>query len=230
MSSDNKSSKVPLIVTIAMAVIAVAAVIMLVINGTDKEPDNGGFSEPSEIVFSATPELYTECENAASALVSANYEIIRLFVTEGLPVKKVYGKDAEPIDGAYVIDSDKYTEFSQIEALVKSVYSDEAAEKILTDCDVTLAGLPFSMQVYADHNVNGDVFFGINSLFLADDSYTTDWSNCFIMTEPHNMDSCDVFIYVNGVTSENASAHPESVLKTGMVRTANGWRFTKFLK
>ena len=231
MSSYKKNSIAPLIVTIATVVAAAAAVvILLMVMGKDKDPGEGGSSVPNEIVFSTTPELYAECESAASALVSANYEVLRLFVTEGLPIKKVYGSTAEPIDGAFVTVSDKYTEYSQIEALVKSIYTNEAAEKILKETTVSFGGVTKTLQVYADHNINGDVFLGINTQFFVDKSYTTNWSDCFILAEPHGLTSCDVTVYVNGVTSDNASEHPESVLKVTMIKTDAGWRFNEFLK
>lgn len=231
MSSDKKNSIAPLIITIAtVAVAAAAVVILLIVMGGNKEPDEGGSSAPSEIVFSATSEQYAECESAASALVSANYEVIRLFVTEGLPIKKVYGNPVEPIDGAYVIDSDKYTEYSQIEALVKSIYTDEAAEKILNETEVTFGDTTKKVRVYAEHNVHGDVFLGMSTDFVFDYKYDTDWSNCYIMAEPKGSNLCDLTIYVNGATSETASEHPGSVLKTTMTRTESGWRLNKFLK
>lgn len=230
--SDNKTNSIaPLIVTIATVVVAAAAVvILLMVMGKDEEIDGGSSSAPSEIVFSATPELYAECENAAAALVSANYEVIRLFVTEGLPIKKVYGNPVEPIDGAYVVESDKYTEYSQIETLVKSIYTDEAAEKILNETEVTLVSSTWTVRVYEDHNVNGDVFLGMSKMFVPNIKYNTDWSNCYIVAEPKGQEFCELTIYVNGVTSDTASAHPESILKNTMTKTADGWRLNGFLK
>ena len=231
MSSDKKNSIAPLIITIATVVVAVAAVvILLVVMGGDKDPNESGSSIPSEIVFSATSEQYTECEEAAKALVAANYEVIRLFVTEGLPIKKVYGNPVEPIDGAYVIESQKYTEYSQIEALVKSIYTDDAAEKILNETEVSFGGETKKVRVYAEHNVHGDIFLGMSTDFVFDFKYDTDWSNCYIMAEPKGVNSCDLTIYVNGVTSDTASVHPEAVLKTSMTKTASGWRLNSFLK
>ena len=230
-SYNNNSSKVPLIVTIATVVVAAAAVvILLMVMGGNKEPDEGGSSVPSEIVFSAPEELYAECEKAASELVSANYEVIRLFVTEGLPLKKAYGSIVEPIDGAYITDSDKYTEYAQIEALVKSVYTNEAAEKILKETVVTFGDNTSTIQVYADHDVNGDVFLGMNEQFMIDWKYNTKWSNCYIVAEPKGPDFCDLTIYVNDVTPETASSDPSSVLNVTMTKTSNGWRLNEFLK
>lgn len=234
MRSDKKNNgAAPLIVTIATAALAAAAVVILLISmGTKRESDNSGSSlSSSSSGFAATSELYSECENAAKELASANYEVIRLFVTEGLPLKSVYGKDPEPIDGVYMTESEKYTEFSQIEALVKEIYTDEAAEKILTATEVVTAdGTAKTIRIYEDHNIHGDTFLGMNTEFTPNKDYKTDWSNCFIVAEPLSADKCSITVYVDGVSVENAESFPESVLKTEMIKTDGGWRFTEFLK
>lgn len=231
MSSEKHSgSNVPLIVTIATAAVATIAVIILLIVMGQSSGHGGESSQPSESVFTATAEFANECGKEAAELVSANYEVIRLFVTEGLPKKKVYGKEPEPIDGAYVTESDKYTEYSQIEALVKSIYTEDVADEILKRTRVKSGEAVISVQPYSDHNVNGAVFLGMNTQFAVDESYDTDWSNCLIDTEPTSETECKVTVYVNGVTAETAGSHPESVLKVTMIKTADGWRFTKYLK
>lgn len=230
MRADNKKNNVPLITTIAVAVVATAAVVILLItmnSGSESVPDS---ITPSASGFVVTAEIYGECENAAKELVSANYEVIRLFVTEGLPLKSVYGKDPEPIDGAYEVKSDRYTEYSQIEELVKGIYTDEAAEEILKSTRVSINNAVVAIQPYSDHNVNGAVFLGLNTQFAVDENYKTDWSNCFIMVDPQSEEKCRVTVYVNGISAEDAASHPESVLKVNMNKTADGWRLNDFLK
>ncbi len=224
MRSDKKNNgAAPLIVTIATAAAATVAVVILLISmGTNRDSDNNGSSLPNDSGFAATSELYSECENAAKELVSANYEVIRLFVTEGLPLESVYGKDPEPIDGFYVTRSEKYTKYSQIEALVEQIYTDDAAKKILASAN--------GSGIYEDHTIHGDTFLGMNTEFSPDKDYKTDWSNCFIVAEPLSEDKCDITVYVDGVLPESAEGSPESVLKTEMIKTDGGWRFTEFLK
>ena len=230
MSSDKKNNIVPLISTIAVAAAAlIAAVILLITMNKNPEPAPESMITPNN-GFVVTAELYGECESAAKELVSANYEVIRLFVTEGLPLKKVYGKDPEPIDGAYEVASSKYTEYSQIEELVKGIYTDEAADEILKRTRVSQNDAVVAIQPYSDHNINGAVFLGLNTQFAVDENYKTDWSNCFIMAEPQSEDRCMVTIYVNGISAEDAESHPESVLKVYMNKTADGWRLAQFLK
>lgn len=232
MRSDNKSnSTAPLIVTIATAAVAIAAVvILLVVMGGRDSGNNSSSLEVSG--FSATSELYDECTDAAKVLVSANYEVIRLFVTEGLPLKKFYdNKDPEPIDGFYVTQSQKFTKYSDIEEFVKEIYTDEAAEKILTATEVVTAdGVTKKIRIYEDHTIHSDTFLGRSAEFTPDKDYKTDWSNCTIETKPLSADRCNVTVYVNGVSPESAEDSPESVLKMEMIKTDGGWRLAEFLK
>lgn len=230
MSKYEKKSSVSLIATIAVAVLAVAAVvILLVFKNGDSEP-----SEPDAPVitgFEPTAELANECISAAQKLVGDNYEIIRLFVTEGLPLKKVYGNEAEALGGYYQIDSSKYTEFSQIEAVVKSVYSGSEADRILKSLEVnTKDGTAQKLEVYKQCDINGAEFFGLNEQFAVEEDYKTDWSSCYVQVTPKSETECGITVYLDGVTSETAAQHAESVRKTAMVKSADGWRLTGFLK
>lgn len=229
MSSYRKSSNAPIIVTIVLAAAATVAVVVLLVfmnkRGEPAESDQGQNS-----VFSVTSELNDECADAAQKLVSDNYEVIRLFVTEGLPLKGVYGKDPEEIDGAYMIKSDKYTEYSQIETLVKSIYTDEAAESILTMNEISLSGTSKKVRIYDDHDLHGDKFFGVSVRFSVDKDYKKDWADCYIVTTPESADRCAVTVYVDGISESEAESHPESVINITMVKTSSGWRFTRFLK
>lgn len=230
MSSYKKSSNAPLIATIALAAVAIAAVVILLIF-MNKGKDPGGEEITPSSGFTVTAELHSECAEAAQKLVSDNYEVIRLFVTEGLPLKSVYGKAPEAIDGAYEISSDKYTEYSQIETLVKSIYTDEAAESILTKSEIPpQGGAVKKVRIYDDHVIHGAKFFGVIENFSVDDSYKRDWSDCYIVTVPESEDRCAVTVYTDGVSESDAETHLESVLKVTMLKTSSGWRFTSFLK
>lgn len=230
MSSNEKKISVSLIITIAAAVLAAAAVVMLLVTmnkgGEPSEPD-----EPVIPGFTATQELADECIGAAQKLVGDNYEIIRLFVTEGLPLKKVYGNEAEALGGYYQIDSPKYTEFSQIETVVKSVYGDSEANRILMNLEVnTKDGTPGKLEVYRQCKINGADFFGLNEQFAVEADYDTDWSSCYVEIQPRSETECGITVYLDGVTSETAAQHADSVRKTSMTKTADGWRLTVFLK
>lgn len=230
-NSEKKGSTASLIVTIAVAVLAIIAIVILLISmngsGEPSEPD-----EPVIPGFEATQELADECIAAAQKLVGDNYEIIKLFVTEGLPLLKVYGNEPEAMGGYYQINSPKYTDVSQIETVVKTVYSDSEAHRILTELEVnTPDGTKKKLEVYKQCNVNGAEFFGLNEQFAVEADYKTDWSSCYVQVKPRSETECDITVYLDGVTSETAAQHSDSVRKTAMVKSAdNSWRLTGFLK
>lgn len=228
MSKNEKNSNLSIIITIAVAALAVAAIVVLLIfmNKSEGEPD-----EPVIPGFQATEELGKECISAAQKLVSDNYEIIRLYVTEGLPRKKVYGNDPEPLEGYYQTDSSKYTDFAQIETLVKSVYSSSEAEKILHNLEVNAEdGSVKAMEVFKSCTVYGETFLGVNEQFIVNYDYKVDWSSCFVEVKPLSETECNVTVYLDGVTSETAAEHADSLRSTSMVKTEAGWRLTNFLK
>ena len=230
MSSNENKSSVSLIVTIAVAVLAVAAIVILLVSmNASGEP-----SEPEGPVipgFEVTQELADECIAAAQKLVGDNYEIIKLFVTEGLPLKKVYGNEPEAMNGYYQIDSSKYTEISQIENVVKSVYSNGEANRILTELEAnTKDGTQKKLEIYRQCKIDGVEFLGLNEEFAVEADYKTDWSSCYVEVDPHSETECEITVYLDGVTSETAAEHSNSVRKTAMVKTGSDWRLTEFLK
>ena len=226
--SDKKykqNSTAPLIATIAVALAAIAAVIVLLVMMS-----GGDTSEQSEESgFRITAELIEECTGSAHDLVKQNYEIIKLFVTEGLPkASEPYGNPPE--DGMYTVDSKEYTALSQIEELVQSVYVEGEADRILHSMDVTLdTGAKTKMEIYKNRIVFGETKLGIDENFRPNDSYASDWSDCLVEVEPISDTECTVTVYLGGISPDEASAHPESVLKTGMVLQSSGWRLTEML-
>ena len=225
---SNQANTAPLIATIIVAVAAIAAVIvLLVISGSKNEDSEPSSSNNSG--FTVTAELIEECSDNASDLVRQNYEIIKLFVTEGLPKKpEPYGN--EPEDGIYTVDSGEYTRLSQIEELVRSVYVEGESERILHRMGVTLEdGTTALMEVYKNREVFGETFLGIDARFRPDANYSHDWSNCIVEIQPTGETVCEITVYVNGISAEEASAHPESVIKTEMVKQDGVWRLSQVL-
>lgn len=231
MSYNEKKSSASLRVTIAVVLLAAAAVAVLLVtrnaNSEPSEPD-----EPVISVFEATQELAGECITAAQKLVGDNYEIIRLFATEGLPLKRVYGNEAEALGGYYQTESPKYTEVSQIEAVVKSVYSDAETNRIMKELEVTAKdGTQKKIELYRQCTIDGIEFLGQNEQFAVETDYKNDWSSCYVEVKPRSETECDITVYLDGVTSETAAQHADSVRRTAMVKSAeDGWRLTGFLK
>ncbi len=222
MSEKNtKQSKLPLIATIVVAVLAVAAVVALILILGSKPVESN--SSSSNEVFRPTAEFEQECEYAAHDLVKDSYEIIRLFVTQGLPhLDEPYGN--APEDGIYTVDTEKsrgYASYEDIEKKVKSVYTDEAAEKVM------------KLDVYKKRKspYNDDVVLGINANFVADATREKLWENCALAVLPTSETECDITIYLD-VPSESfdtSDASEDKILRTKMVKTDAGWRLTEFV-
>ena len=228
MSEKNtKQSKVPLISTIVVAVLALAAVVALILILGSKPAESN--SSSSDEVFRPTAEFEQECEYAAHDLVKDSYEIIRLFITQGLPhLDEPYGN--APEDGIYTVNTEKsrgYSSYEDIEKKVKSVYTDAAAEKVLHDID----GKGFEVYKKRKSPYNDDVVLGINANFAADAAREKLWENCALTVLPTSETECDITIYLD-VTSESfdtSDASEDKILCTKMVKTDAGWRLTEFV-
>jgi hypothetical protein len=140
------SSKPALIVTIAVAVLAIAAVIFTVVlvgsrnsGGADGGNQGGGNQGSTAPIFTPDEELEAEMQAAAAVLVENNFEVFQLFYTAP------YEKDAhfepepygnEPEDGYYTLKEgviEKYKTVDEIFALVDATFVETAAAQIKND-------------------------------------------------------------------------------------------------
>lgn len=134
MSSQKKeqrSSAVSTVVaTVIVAAAAVAAIIVLIM--MSKKPDaQQKLPDGTTVTFKPTQEFADECGEKAQELLAGNYKVVRLFVSEGLShLGEPYGNPPE--DELYTVDSEEYETFEQVESLVKSIYTAEEANRILT--------------------------------------------------------------------------------------------------
>lgn len=226
MSNSRKNNNAALVATIVVALAAIAAMIILLVmmSGRDKEESS------SDTGFHASQELFDECLYSAHDLVSENYKILKLYIIEGLPHKEEpYGN--EPEDGIYTVNSEDYTTLSQIEELVKSVYTEEVADTVLHKMEVmTQSGSYETLEVYKNRDVFGETVLGIDAKFCPDESYTKDWSSLVFEVVPTSETECGLTVYINGIKPEEASAHPESVITAHMTKREDGWRLTEILK
>lgn len=241
-NSQNKSNT-PLIATIVVAVLAVAAVIALIIVLNNTRRDDNSSSDSGFVV---TREFEQECQYAAHDLVSQSYEVMRLFVFEGLSyMSEPYGN--MPEDGLYTVaveENTNYTTLADIEKLVKSVYTESAAQKILHNIDgngfeVYKNRRIFSEAEYDSEPESGESrpmyvekeVLGINADFVPNTAKRDLWANCSIMIIPTSPTSCDMKVYLGGVDeSTDLSAVDESrVVNLRMEKTADGWRLSEFM-
>lgn len=224
----KNKSKAPLVATIIVAVLAVAAVLALfyVLN-LPEETDKP--SSSVENGFTITKEFLQECEYAAHDLIADNFEVMRLYIFEGLStMSEPYGN--EPEDGLYTVyteDNSKYTTLEDIEALVNSVYTDGAAEKIMHNIDGN------GLEVYKNRKdlyIESEVL-GMSAAFKPDASRRELWANCKFLVSPTSETNCDLKVYLNVVEdSVDLSNYDESlIVELEMVKTVNGWRLAEFV-
>lgn len=239
---QNKS-QAPLIATIIVAFLALAAVIALIVVLTVPREQN----DPSENSgFVVTKELEQECQYAAHDLVSQSYEIMRLFVFEGLThIDEPYGN--EPEDGYYTVyteNNNRYTTIEDIESLVKSVYTDKAAEKIMHNIDGN------GLEVYKNRKVLVEAEYdsepesgesrpmyveaevlGISAKFIPNLSKRELWADCSIMFIPTSETSCEMKVYLGGIEEGmDLSEFDESlIVELEMIKTGDNWRLTEFV-
>lgn len=252
MSKKKNSINTPLIATIivaaAAAALAIAAVVML-LTQKPSETQNSGESASSTVSDTSylTPEYREECEYAAHDLLNDSHEILRLFVTEGLHHDdEPYGN--LPEDGYYTVNSTDYTSLEQIEELVHSIYTDDAAEQILRNSDgnglVVYANREQLVRVEQPESTaegtaettaeSGPKYetvykLGISADFTPDESKS--WSSCAITIEYLENGKCGLTAYLDGVDSSNGitDENKDSVLQMTMVKLDDGWRLADFV-
>lgn len=243
MDEQGKKSKTPMIITIVAAVLAVTMVVILIIVMKNK-PNNEETSQDSGFVV--TDELVLECKYAVHELLTQNLEVLRLFVFEG--IGHLDEPDGNiPEDGMYTVDLDvsaRYSSLEDIELLVRSVYTDEAAEQVLHNIDGN--GLSVyqnrKIQVEADSEpensestsaaVTEKEVLGISADFKPDASGRELWSNPTLQLNPTSETVCEVTIYLGGVndSTDISSISEDMIVRTLIIKGEDGWRFTEFVR
>lgn len=215
-----------LISTIVLAAAAVAAVIVFIaLKGNGAQ---GNQSDGSVVTFEATQELADECGKNAQELVKKNYEVIKLFVTQGVShLPEPYGNSPE--SGYFEADSSEYKSFDQVENLVKSVYTAQEAERVLTKmpADPSNAGGNL-IAVYASRKSlsDGSAVLGVNELFKPNKAYNKNWSSISIKAVPTSEEECSVTVYL-GDDASNVS--DSDIFKTKMIKENGEWRLSEIM-
>lgn len=248
MSSNKKSNNIPIVATIAVAaaatVLAVAAIIIILVSkgGSNNGENSSQVSSVVKDTSYLTQEYRDECGYAAHDLLNSSHEILRLFVTEGLfHDDEPYGN--LPEDGYYTVNSTDYTTLDQIEELVRSVYTDEAADQIMTNVDgnglVVYANRKQLVKVEtsgtaeatADSTTQYDTIevLGISADFKPQEAKS--WSSCAITIDYIEEGKCGLTVYLDGAEQAEGTVEADgvSVLKMTMVKQDSGWRLAEFV-
>lgn len=222
--NKQKGSGGALIATVIVAVTALAAIVVLIIvmNGGNTLP---GGSQGER--FSATSEQIDECLTSAHDLVASNYTVIKLYITEGLPhLDEPYGN--KPEDGIYTVDSDKYKTPEDMQNLLRSIYTEQAANNIWARGVYKTRYMKDGLAVNSDA-VGAEQVLGISEDFKPDTNYSVDWSSTPLEVIPVAEDKCRVVIYVNGSSPNDSDVSEGNTITTEMIKENGAWRLTELI-
>lgn len=237
--SENNKNKSNLGAIIATAVVVVAAVVafvvMLVTGGKPKPNEDQTLPDGTVVSFNPTQELVDECGENAQRLITDNYTVMRLFVTEGLShLDEPYGN--RPDDGFYTANSADYKTYDDIDKLVKSCYTEKEAARILTQmpADPAASTTASLVEIYRprDAVVNGtkQKVLGINEKFKPFTEYNKQWSSISIKIVPSSETECYVTVYLGAdKDADLSSVDSANVLTTQMMKENGEWRLSQLI-
>ena len=204
MAKKKKSQNIPaLIITVIAALLAIAAVVFLVYTIRKEEEDE----QPQESItttedpgFIPDTDLIAEMEQAAYDLLPENYKVYQ-YLTMGMSVKEEpYGN--LPEDGFYTCVNDDYPTFEAFSDYVRSIYTADVAEKLLTD--------PFGKgAVYGDDN--GEL--GLSVDFEAATEPGLSWANVNFVCTPVSETECDIEVTLKDADDKDAVRNVTMVLE-----------------
>lgn len=212
MASKKKKKKkngtnIPsLIITIIAAVLAIGAVIFLVVamnSDNNNEPDEPDIVVNTTPVFQATQELVDRTQQAAYDLLPENYKVYQ-YLTRGMThEEEPYGN--LPEDGFYTCVSDDFKSFDDFSKYVRSIFTEETAEKLLTD--------PFgSGPVYG---VDDTGALGLSSEFTPVSDSGLSWADVTFLCTPVSDTQCDVKVTLQDADGKNVEKNVKMVLENG---------------
>lgn len=256
MSTKKNQNNTSLIATIVIAALAcAAAIIAVVMLNLPGSGNNGGQAQNSGAhnnnAAYLTQEYRDEVGLAAHDLLDDSHEILRLFVTEGLHHNdEPYGN--LPEDGYYTVNNTDY-DLEKIEALVRSVYVEDEATRVLHNIDgngltvyanrriqqrAETTAAPEGSTAETDDTIKYETVevLGISSDFTADPAKS--WISCSITIDYVEEGKCDLTVglfddkleTVIGTTEASQSQRePDATVTIGMVKTDDGWRLENFV-
>lgn len=209
MASKKKkknSTNIPsLIITIIAAILAIGAVVFLVVTmrSDDKEPEIPDIVVNTTPAFQATQELVDQTQQAAYDLLPENYKVYQ-YLTRGMTHgEEPYGNIPE--DGFYTCISDDFKSFDDFSQYVRSVYTEETAEKLLKD--------PFGNgPVYG---VDDTGALGLSAEFIPDPDSGLSWANVNFLCTPVSDTECDVDVTLQDSDGKDVVKKVKMVLQNG---------------
>ncbi len=208
MATKKKSSSTSsLVITFVAVMLAIAAVIFVIItfSGNNNGNNNPAATDAPSVSVNVSDEIMTEMNQGAFDLLQMNYKVYQYF-TYGMTVKQEpYGN--KPDDGFYTCINDSFENFDKFSDYVKSIYTDDVAQKLLTD--------PFGNgPVYG--NDNGAL--GLSADFVASTEEGNSWSDVKYVCTAVSETECDIALTLKDSSGNDVNKNVK------MVKTADGWR------
>lgn len=213
MATKKKSSSTSsLIITCVAVLLAIAAVVFVIITfsgNSGNQPASTGDTTNAPAV-NVSDEVMNEMSQGAYDLLQKNYKVYQYF-TYGMTVKpEPYGN--KPEDGFYTCDNADFDSFDKFSEFVRSVYTEDLAQKLLTD--------PFgSGPVYG--NDNGAL--GLSADFTASTDEGNSWADVKYVCTALSETECSIAITLK----DSAGADVEKTVK--MLKTDAGWRLEEMI-
>lgn len=203
----KKGVNVPsLIITILAVLLAVGAIVFLVHtmrSDENEDPRGSESTEATTAAFQATQELVDATQQAAYDLLPKNYRVHQ-FLTRGMThEEEPYGN--LPEDGFYTCVSDEFKTFDDFSDFVKSIYTEDTAEKLLTD--------PFGKgAVYGVDDTGG---LGLSSDFVPDEGESLSWTDVHFLCTPVSDTECNVVVTLKDAAGSDVDKEVTLLLEDG---------------
>ena len=212
MAKKKKQQNIPaIIITVIAALLAVAAVIFLVITMSEnKEEEQQPPPVTDEPTFVPDADLMAEMEQAAYDLLPENYKVYQ-YLTKGMTYKEEpYGN--KPEDGFYTCVNESFPTFDAFCEYVRSIYTAETAEKLLTD--------PFGKgAVYGDDN--GEL--GLSAEFEASEDQGLSWADVNFVCVPVSETVCDITVTLKDADGKDVKK------EVRMQMDDDGWKLSDMI-
>lgn len=204
-TKDN--SVMPTIITIVIAIVAVATVLYAYITGAFGNTGSGGFIP--------TQEHKAEIEKYSKELLDRNYETYMLFYQYGLAIgedkeseEEIY--DRTPEDGVYTVNSDKYKTYEDIENLLKDTFAQGTVRRLLEKGQG-------KGQIYFDK----DGKLGMKIANFEQHDYNKNWNNITIEYDDIEEFSAKLIVQLN--SNDDDSESGDSTVEGYMVKINDKW-------
>lgn len=214
MAKKKQTVNIPsLIITGVAVLLAISSVIFLLFFMSRSEEEQPAETTPAETEFIPPSGLLQSAELAAPDLLTNNYKAYQYF-TQGMSYEQEpYGN--KPEDGFYTCSNDTYKTFEQFSDFIKSIYTEKAAEKLLTD--------PFGKgPIYTDRKGSLGISYEFIESGRVEDNGVS-WENGKYSFTLTSETECDVEITLKDKDNEDVK------INTKMILEKDVWKLTEMV-